>query len=387
GSDCHGERRPRSFIASNNAVEGIAALTTRTDWRAEHGEELAALLTPFLDSPSPTYRYLAIRALPGLHPEPDDLFGELQQRVLRETDRHVATYLLSRLSRFRPSRANDIDSTLQQLAQLPAWACATSDPEADHLDGRRDSWVLVVDLLTILAVIHTTPYADTVVRAWLTYPVDHPNRAAQATACLRGVLKPADDALRPAQERAFQFLSLGMDQLRDTWVNREQASQPTPEHQERVSSAVKVAENIGQQLYFASGAADGTKAPNRPVPSGDLRRFSTFALPLIEKLSVIGYPAVTHHIVQTIDHLRPVQPRRGLMIAAHSATNDPGYAREPLALDAVHLLIRHYLADHRELVLSDPTCISSIRVMLEAFVRSGWDKAIALAEDLDSLFG
>jgi hypothetical protein len=376
-----------SGSSSNNAVEGIAALTIRSDWRAEHGEELAALLTPFLDSPSPTYRYLAIRALPGLHPEPADLLDEIQQRVLRETDRQIATYLLSRLGRFRHSRANDIDSTLQQLAQLPAWACATSDPEADHLDGRRDSWTLVVDILTILAVVHTTPYADTVVRAWLTYPVDHPNRAAQAAACLRGVLNPAGDALRPAQERAFQFLSLGMDQLRNTWANREQAGQPTPEHQERVSSAVKVAENVGQQLYFASGGGDDTKAPSRPAPSGDLRRFSILALPLIEKLSAIGCPAVTHHIVQTIDHLRPVQPRRGLIIAANSVTNDASYAREPLALDAVHLLIRHYLADHRKMVLSDPTCISPIRAMLEVFVRAGWDKAIALAEDLDSLFG
>ena len=60
---------------------------------------------------------------------------------------------------------------------------------------------------------------------------------------------------------------------------------------------------------------------------------------------------------------------------------------EPLALDAIHLLVRHYLADHRDLVLSDPTCISGIRAMLEVFVRAGWDKAIELAEELDDLFG
>lgn len=376
-----------SCTTSNNAIDGIAALAMRADWRAEHGYELTTLLTPFLDSPNPTYRYLASRALPGLYPKPDKLFGELQRRLLIETDRHIATYLLSRLGRFQHSRAEEIDDTLRQLAQRSEWACAADNPKADHRDGRDDRWVQVVNLLTILAVVHNTPYSDTVVRTWLTHPVEHPNRAAQATACLRDVLNPADTALQPAQERAFQLLELGMSQLRDTWANREQPGQPTPERQERLSWAVKVAENIGQQLYFASGAFDDTKPPDRVTPRGDLRRFSTFALPMLQRLAAIGYPAVTHHIVETIDHLRPVQPHRALLIAAHAITNDPTYAHEPLALDTVHLLIRHYLSDHRELVLSDPAGISSMRSMLEVFVQVGWDKAIELAEELDDLFG
>ncbi|MGH3766165.1 MAG: hypothetical protein ACRDTX_13615 [Pseudonocardiaceae bacterium] len=376
-----------SGTTSNNALQGIAALVMRAEWRAEHGDELAALLTPFLGSPSPSYRYLASRALPGLHPKPEELFGELQQRLFTETDRHIATYLLGQLGRFRYSKPVEIDNTLLRLARQPEWACATTDPQADHRPGHDNRWVLVVNLLTILAAVHTTPYAVAVVRTWLTHPIDHPDRAAQATACLRDVLNPADTALWPAQERAFHLLEPSLRQLRDAWAEREQPGQPTSERQDRMSRLIKVADNIGQQLYFASGAFDHTKSPACITPKGDLLRFSTFALPLLEHLSAIGYPAVTHHITQTIDHLRPVQPRRALLIAAQAITNDPGYAREPLALDAVHLLVRHYLSDHRELVLSDPTCISGIRAMLEVFVRVGWDKAIELAEELDDLFG
>lgn len=375
-----------SGTTSNNALQGITALVMRADWRAEHGDELTALLTPFLGDPNPTYRYLASRALPGLHLKPEELFGELQRRLLTETDRHIATYLLGQLGRFRYSQSAEIDNTLQQLAHRPEWACATTDPQADHRPGHDNRWMLTVNLLTILATVHTTPYADAVVRTWLTHPVDHPNRTAQATARLRDVLNPADTALRPAQERAFQLLEQSVSQLRGAWADRERPGQPTPERQERMSHVIKVADNIGQQLYFASGAYDDTKSPDCVTPKGDLRRFSTFALPLLEHLSAIGYPAITHHIAQTIDHLRPAQPRQALLIAAQAITNDPGYAREPLALDAVHLLIRHYLSDHRELVLSDPTCISRIRAMLEAFVRIGWDKAIELAEELDDLF-
>jgi hypothetical protein len=50
---------------SNNAVRGIATLMTPQDWLNKHGNELTALLTPFLDSPNPTYRYLARRHFPG----------------------------------------------------------------------------------------------------------------------------------------------------------------------------------------------------------------------------------------------------------------------------------------------------------------------------------
>src|SRR5438552_1615827 len=56
-----------------------------------------------------------------------------------ETDRHIATYLLSQLGRFRTARADEIDNnTLRRLGQRAAWACATGEPDADHRDGRDD---------------------------------------------------------------------------------------------------------------------------------------------------------------------------------------------------------------------------------------------------------
>jgi hypothetical protein len=369
----------------NNAVRGIATLTMRQEWLDNHGNELTALVTPFLDSPNPTYRYLASKALPGLYPEPHELFGELRRRLLTETDRHVATYLLDRLARFRSSHAIEIDSTLQQLASRPEWACMRPDQEADHRNRRDDRWPQAVNLLAILAAVHTTPYADAVIRTWLSHPIQHPNRAAQATACLRGLLNPADAALWSAQEQAFQLLKLSLSQVRDVWAASTQPGHTTAELQEQTSRAISIASNIGEQLYFSSGAFD-TATPDRVTPKGDLRRFSAFALPLLEGLAAIGHPAVTHQIVQTIDHLRPLQPRSALLIAAQAVTGDPAYVRESLGLDAVHLLVRHYLFDHRELVLGNSTCLSAIRTMLEAFLRVGWDKTIELAEDLDDLF-
>jgi hypothetical protein len=146
-----------------------------------------------------------------------------------------------------------------------------------------------------------------------------------------------------------------------------------------------LAENVGQQLYFASGAHDAREERDAR-PETDLRRFCTLALPLLENLAGVHYPSVTHQVVQTLDHLRTVRPRIALLAAAAAVTGDHGYSRESLALDAVHNMVRHYLAEQRELLLTDQGCMSAVRIMLETYIRAGWDKAAQLAEELDDLF-
>jgi hypothetical protein len=45
-------------------------------------------------------------------------------------------------------------------------------------------------------------------------------------------------------------------------------------------------------------------------------------------------------------------------------------------------IIDRYAADNRDLLLSEPACLSALRQLLEAFVRSGWDQAIQRVQDL-----
>jgi len=96
---------------------------------------------------------------------------------------------------------------------------------------------------------------------------------------------------------------------------------------------------------------------------------------------------VTHHIIQSIERLLPQRPRLALLVAAHAVTNDAGYAREQLGINAVVTLTRRYLSEHRDLLREDAACLSAVRSLLEVFVRAGWDKAIELSEELDDLFG
>jgi hypothetical protein len=225
-----------------------------------------------------------------------------------------------------------------------------------------------------------------VVTAWLSQPLASPHRTTRAMICLRNLINPAEPSARQAQDRAFTLLALPLDQLRATSLKAEQATTASEDLSERLSSAIRIAVHLVEHLYFASGAFDPQTPPQPSTLGGDLNRFSTLALPLLDKLSVIHYPAVTHHIVQTIDHISAAQPRQALLIAAKAVTADPAYPREPLGLDATIQLIQHYTADHRDLVLNDPQCTTAIRALLEAFIRPGWDKAARLAEELDELF-
>lgn len=207
-------------------------------------------------------------------------------------------------------------------------------------------------------------------------------RSRQLPACATSLTRPTRVSGRPRTEHSRYSNSQWT-----SYAPRDSAQQAEPSVpvQERLASAVRLAENTGQQLYFASGAHDAQEAKSTQ-PSGGLRRFCTLALPLLEHLAGVRYPAVTHHIVQTPDHLRLTQPRPALLAAAAAVTGDPGYSHEPLALDAVHTLVRHYLAEQRELLLNDQVSMSAVRMMLEMYVRAGWDKALQLAEELDDLF-
>ena len=240
--------------------------------------------------------------------------------------------------------------------------------------------------MTALAALNDAPYARTVVSSWFSKPLSSPHRVARALISLRSLMNPAQSFGLPVQARTFALLTLSLEQLRAAFAEAEQAPAISEDLRGQVTSAIQIAEDITQHLYFASGAFS-QENPSRPAtPVGDLGRFSAFALPLLDALSAIHHPAVTHHIVETIDHIGATEPKRAFLIAAKAVTQDPAYPREVLALDATVGLIRHYTADHRSLALGDLQCATAIRTMLEAFVRLGWDKAIQLAEELDELF-
>jgi hypothetical protein len=59
--------------------------------------------------------------------------------------------------------------------------------------------------------------------------------------------------------------------------------------------------------------------------------------------------------------------------------DSPAYAHDPAAADATIALIERYLAEFRQIVVTDNDLLSNIRQVLQAFVDAGWPAAITLA--------
>jgi hypothetical protein len=375
-----------SSTTTMSALEGIVKLVCRKDWRDQHYQQLTTLVTPFLDSPNPAYRFLASWALPALYPEVDALLDELSHRLAREPDDHVTAHLLRHLGHVARSLPERVDRVLQDLSSNPRWAMITSDTAGDELQRNDSRSGLAVQLLATLAVLHATDYADSTVRTWWANPLQHPNRVGRTAVWWRDALNSAEASLRHVQARAFEIIGSNLSQLGQAWAAIGSPPGPADDAaRERASRALRVAEGVAQQLYFASGAFDKqSSAP--PTPRGDSNEFWVLAHPLLTRLADVHHPTVTQHIVQTIDHLSACEPRQALMLAAQAVLGDRAYAREPLGLDVALNLAKRYLTEHGELLRTDTDSLTAVRSLLEAFVRVGWDRAMDLAEELDELF-
>ncbi len=360
-----------------NALTAAGILISRPEWRQAHGAQLGEDLLCHLDGGEWIYRYLSIRALPNIYTDTDELLAEAERRLASEPDQHIAATLIEAVVRHLHSRPHDVDQIFARLSALRGSPYLLDPgPETAELHDKLAGFV--VQCLTILSVRHSTPFAEATVRVWLSDPIGHPASVKTIAICLRGLLNPSETSLRDVQQKSFELLMLAASALRNASDMKGAASENS------AMEAVSVAENISQQVYFASGAFDRGDTDAREY--GDLSVFSRLALPLLESLGHIQDPGVTHHIVQTAEHLGSAQPKSALLLAVRSVTADAAYVQEQLGLDAVLDLITRYLADHRSVVLDDPDCITAVRKLLERFVRVGWPRAVQMAERMDELF-
>ena len=354
------------------ALTAAHVLLARPEWRQVHGEWLQGRLLSHLDSSRWVYRFLSTGAISLIYTEPDEVLFQVESRLTTETDHHVARALISVLGRHLHARPGEVDLIFSRLAARRGSPYLV-DPGQDGPQFRRTLAEAVVHCLTTLAVRYGTPFADATIRAWLSTPIDNTTTVAVIAGHLRGILNPADPSLRDAQRRAFDLLTLTLEPLRVAWADPAQAA-----------NALTVAEGVAQELYHASGAFK-TEEQSRTA-LGDPEVFASLALPLLDGVGQVRHPAVTHHTIQTVEHLGDAQPKPALLLAMRAITEDSRYITESLGVDAVLKLINRYIADHRELVLGDPECTTAVRVLLERFVRVGWPQAVQMAERMDELF-
>lgn len=373
--------RAWGVTVTSEAVSGIAALSRRPEWLAEFHGELSAAVIPFLDSPNALYRMLSTDTISFIFEE-EAALEDLKIRLTAETDSQVQAKLVSVLSGYRNSHQLKVDEILRRISTRPQWAILAADPFGDAKLNDEDRDEIVLGLLTVMAAEYGTPNAHSTLQSWLSSPLENPRRAERVLSRLRRFLNPEDTDSSVSQRRAFALLKLPLVEIKEAWAEESAAVAPDIE---RAINAVKIADSVVGSIYYASGATSTGYAQEEQAVVAQ-KAFAEHAFPLLEGYSLVRHPKVTHHIIQTLDYISVYEPERALLLAVGAAGGDANYARESLALSAVLQLVQRYLADHRELVVSNPKCMTAVRTLLETFVRQGWDEAIQFAERLEDMF-
>jgi hypothetical protein len=172
--------------------------------------------------------------------------------------------------------------------------------------------------------------------------------------------------------RAVQLLRTlskqSCDAVRSILDNGSQ-NQQSASHSESSSRSLFFLTNvIASGLYFAAGAfQQGRVSLPAVITRPEQTRLYWDAESVFDDLSSIGFPALAHRLVETLEMYIDTDPRDVFLRVA--ATVRAGkrweYEYEQLAQDIVLRIVRRYLADKRALLQNDDECQRALREILE----------------------
>jgi signal recognition particle GTPase len=161
---------------------------------------------------------------------------------------------------------------------------------------------------------------------------------------------------------------------------------------ENTKRLVRVLDHAATELYFASGAFNDrgqNRLPGqRELTADERRRFFEETTPIVEALSDLGFPAIAHHLLQTLESFISFEPRKVFLSVGDivRAAVGGGYQFEQMAADLVVRLVERYLAEYREMLQESPDCRRVLVELLDTFIRAGWSSARQLTYRLEEIF-
>jgi len=161
---------------------------------------------------------------------------------------------------------------------------------------------------------------------------------------------------------------------------------------ERLTQCARTLDFIGNQLYFSSGAYDGTNGSTRgtdsSLTSDERQRFWHESQGTIEALTVGALPSIAHHLVQTLKSFVEFDPARVFhrIAAVVESSRRFGYQFESMAVDLLVEIAELYLAQYPALLQDDVQCRKELMAMLETFVTAGWPSALRLIYRLEEMY-
>jgi hypothetical protein len=275
------------------------------------------------------------------------------------------------------------------LLELIPRARRETEPRGDRIiEG-------IGNLIAVLWVNYGQSRSRQLLNDWQTDLAAHTPELGRAAATLRdtvilgyGTTNEADMRLRRnAQGLAGEFVEVSATAL-ERYVALDPASRTDKDHEE-VRAAARLLDNVGDQLYFSSGAF---RANEKEEASGLVTAESKIAFldetsELLRRMGDVGTPHTIYYLIDLLASLRLADPPRVFDLVAHAllgAGRIHGFQFESLGADRFVEIVGIFLADHRD-IFNDQARRAKLIECLDAFVEAGWPKARRLLYRLPEL--
>ena len=149
----------------------------------------------------------------------------------------------------------------------------------------------------------------------------------------------------------------------------------------------RLVDYISNQIYFSSGAYDGTNSQKK-LDDESRRTFWKESQHAIRLLSDVAIPSAAHHLVETLQSFisfEPIDVFHAIAAVVRSAKSW-GYQYESLAVDLLVKVTESYIAEYRMELQNDRQSREELIDILETFVEAGWPSARRLSYRLEEIF-
>jgi len=382
-----------SPAARIEAAQGLILLARHTTCATTEVLEAIERLSAHRTEPVPAVRFQTAHQLNLLYRTAPTFMWQLIERLCREEpSRGVLQGLLSgTLGRLSGAHPDQVTTLTQEI-----FARVQDGPGAHKVRE------LCTDIFTLLYIWRDHATCRDIVLGIVADPMANADDASSVLRHLReplthGPVQPPDPEQDAIRQRAFDLLSrllhTAYDQrslLENTYKNVAFSAWSETD-QQRARSLTRLIDDIGDQLYFASGAFErrkeqGTVAPEPLTPEQE--RFYQDAGPVLDTLAKVGLASLSHHLLELLEMFIPSDPAGVFRRIGHVIRGGQkgGYQYESLAVDLMVRLVEQYLAERRPLLREDDECRQILLEILDIFVQAGWPKARRLAYRLEEIF-
>ncbi len=260
-----------------------------------------------------------------------------------------------------------------------------------------------VEIFGGLYIWRDHPLCRNVVLYIATNPAANPEEANRLLAHLRepltyGPTDPSDPKQDGVRRRALELLGHILHSARNGLLQIEERNLGvffndwSQQDQNSARSFARLIDLLARDVYFASGSYNSKRRNQTDIVQTlnreKIERFYREASPILDELADIGFPSVTHHLIETLEAFIPIDPsgvflRIGRVVRAGQKG---AYQYESVAADLVVKLVERYLAEYRTILREDQDYRQTLIEILDIFVQAGWPSARRLTYHLEDIF-